>query len=120
MATFKFHCEGGRLVSDPEYKTLANGNNVCNASIAYNTKKGDTEEVSYFDLVAWGPTADVLKDLRKGDRVFMEGDVKQRSWVDKDTGKTRRRDEFVIRYIVPTYAKERETVSAGFTKDPDF
>lgn len=81
----------GRLVQDPEVKFVgAKGTAVVKFSVAVNSKKGDKDETSYFDVSAWGTLAENLANsLGKGERVIVSGELKQESW-EKD-GKTFRR-----------------------------
>lgn len=87
----------GNLTRDPELRHLPNGNAVANGSIAVNRKWKDEqgeerEEVSFFDVVAFGKTAEMLtKYLRKGDPVLVDGRLKQDRWEDKASGQQRSR-----------------------------
>ncbi|MDZ4727441.1 MAG: single-stranded DNA-binding protein [Leptospira sp.] len=74
----------GRLTRDPEFKSV-NGSSVVNFSIASNriyVSNGDKkEETNYFDCVAWGKLADILKQYAgKGKQVAIEGRLQQQSW----------------------------------------
>lgn len=78
----------GNLTRDAETKYTNSGKQITHFSLAYNSafKKGEDwiKEVSYFDVTAWGN--DAASALRKGDRVYIEGKLKQDRW-EKD-GKT--------------------------------
>jgi single-strand DNA-binding protein len=74
----------GRMTRDPEFKSV-NGSSVVNFSIASNrtyVSNGDKkEETNYFDCVAWGKLADILKQYAgKGKQVAIEGRLQQQSW----------------------------------------
>jgi len=74
----------GRMTRDPEFKSV-NGSSVVNFSIASNrifVSNGDKkEETNYFDCVAWGRLADILKQYAgKGKQVAIEGRLQQQSW----------------------------------------
>ncbi len=82
------------LTKDPELKVAASGTTICNFSVAVNRKykSGDEqkEEVSYFDIVAFGKQADlILQYLVKGSQVLIDGRLQQQRWDDKETGKGR-------------------------------
>lgn len=48
------------------------------------------DEASFFDVVAWGRLADALRDcMGKGERVIVDGRLKQEKWQDKNTGESR-------------------------------
>ena len=75
----------GRLTRDCELKSTPQGTSVCRFSIAVNRRKrtGDRweDEVSYFDVVLWGKSAETLKPyLQKGRQVSIEGELRQNRW----------------------------------------
>ncbi len=75
----------GRLTRDAELKYTNTGSPVSHLSIAVNRRKktGDqwTDEVSFFDVVLWGKTAESLKQyLTKGKQVGIEGELRQNRW----------------------------------------
>lgn len=75
----------GRLVRDGELRYSANGNAICNFSIAVNrrVKKGDqwSDEASFLDLALFGKTAESLnKYLVKGTQVAIQGSLEQQRW----------------------------------------
>lgn len=76
----------GNLTSDPEVKTTKTGSSVLKVGIAVNRRwknKQDEweEEVSFFDVNAWGELADnVGASLSKGSRVVVTGRLEQQSW----------------------------------------
>lgn len=78
----------GRMVADPEIKFTNKGTAVGNFSIAVNRKKGEEEQVSYFDCTAWGTLAQgISENLRKGQRVVVTGNLTQDRYENKE-GKT--------------------------------
>jgi single-strand DNA-binding protein len=86
----------GRLVRDAELKYAGSGMAVSKFSLACNEKRkaGDewVDEVSYFDAVLFGKTAESLTQyLVKGKRIAVDGKLKQERWEDRDTGKARSR-----------------------------
>lgn len=78
----------GRLTRDPEFKTI-NQSSVVNFSIANNrayvsngVKRDDT---NFFDCVAWGKLADIIKQYAtKGKQVFIEGRLQFQTWDSPD------------------------------------
>lgn len=78
----------GRLTRDCELKYTSGGMAIANLSLAVNrrAKKGEqwTEEVSFFESVLFGKTAEGLKPyLLKGKQIAVEGELKQERW-EKD------------------------------------
>lgn len=81
--------------------TLKNGATVANFSIATSESYTDkvtgqkVENTDWHDIVVWRGLADVVdKYVRKGQKVYIEGKLKKRSWQDKD-GNTRYTTEVV-------------------------
>ncbi len=75
----------GRLTRDAELKYTNTGFAVSKLGIAVNRRKksdaGWTEEVSYFDVVLWGKTAEALNQyLVKGKQIAVEGELRQNRW----------------------------------------
>lgn len=80
----------GRLTKDPEFK-IVNNSSLVNFSIAnkrvYVQNGEKKEEVNFFDCVAWGKLADVIKQYTsKGKQVAIEGRLRQETW-DTPEGK---------------------------------
>ncbi len=78
----------GRLTREAELKYTSGGMAIANLSLAVNrrVKKGEqwTEEVSFFEIVLFGKTAEGLKPyLLKGKQIAVEGELKQERW-EKD------------------------------------
>jgi len=79
----------GRLTRDPEYKIVGEGSSLVNFSIANNrtyvvngVKK---EETHYFECVAWGKLAEIIKEYAsKGKQILVEGRLVQETWDTQD------------------------------------
>ena len=98
----------GNLTRDPELRFTQAGLAVCNASVAVNrrwqnkTTQEWEEKVSYIDVTVWGVHGqNVAESLRKGDRVFVNGRLEQRSWED-DAGNKRSKIEVVADVVGPS------------------
>jgi len=82
--------EGG-VVRDPELKYTADGLAytkfaVANSSISFKNKQ-KAEEVSYFDISAWGKLAEICSTyLKRGKRIIISGKLRQSRWKN-DEGK---------------------------------
>lgn len=77
----------GRLTRDPEVRTTPNGKQVANFSIAVDRRfKGqDGQDADFFNIVAWGNSADfVAKYLGKGRLVAVEGRLQQRKYTTQE------------------------------------
>lgn len=79
----------GRLTKDVELNTTNNGVSVAKFSIAVNRKFKDENGESvadFFNVVAWrGLGENIHKYCKKGSKVFIAGELQNRSW-DKDDG----------------------------------
>lgn len=87
----------GYLGTDPEIRTTTSGSRVVHISLAttrrWNDREGQAQEkTQWHRIVVWdsvpGTFAFVEKYLRKGDRVYVEGEIDYRSYED-DAGVTR-------------------------------
>lgn len=90
----------GRLGRDPETKSIRNGANVVNMSVATSRKFKDgtgqyQEATEWHRIVAFGHQADYAsKYLSKGRLVYIEGRLRTSSWEAKD-GQKRSTTEIV-------------------------
>lgn len=80
----------GNLGKDPEVRTLENGTKLVRFSIAtsesYNDKTtGEKREITdWHNIVVWRGLAEIAeKFLTKGQKVYVEGKLKTRSWQDE-------------------------------------
>jgi single-strand DNA-binding protein len=91
----------GNLGKDPEVRTLENGTKLVRFSIAtsesYNDKTtGEKREITdWHNIVVWRGLAEIAeKFLTKGQKVYVEGKLKTRSWQD-EAGTTKYATEVV-------------------------
>ncbi len=90
----------GRLVRDPEVKTIPSGQTVATFSVATNyswkDQQGNKQDrPEYHNVVAWRKLADIVGQyLTKGKQVYIEGRLQTRSWEDQ-TGQKKYRTEIV-------------------------
>lgn len=80
----------GNLTADPEIRTMPNGEQVANFSIAlnekYKAKDGNiVENVEYVRIVLYRRLAEITAQyLTKGSQVYIEGRLKTRKWQDSN------------------------------------
>ena len=79
----------GNLTRDPEYKTISNANgdsDLVAFRVAVNENIGGREETVYFDIDGWNSHSKYAQSvlLSKGDRVIIDGRIRQREWTDKN------------------------------------
>ncbi len=93
----------GNLGSDPEIRTVSSGTRVANFSVAtsrrWTSSSGEQQEkTEWHRIVAWDKLADIAERfLKKGERVYVEGEIEYRSYEDKDG---------VTKYITEIRARE--------------
>ena len=80
----------GNLGADPEIRTTGSGTRVANVSVATSrswTGRDGTqqEKTEWHRIVAWEKLAEIAERfLKKGDRIYIEGEIEYRSYEDKD------------------------------------
>jgi single-strand DNA-binding protein len=82
---FNLVCLTGRLTSDAELKTTANGIDVTSFSIAVDRGYGENKQTDFINIVAWRQTANfITKNFTKGSLIGIEGSIQTRKYQDKD------------------------------------
>jgi len=79
----------GNLGRDPEMNYTPDGTAVCKFSIAVSKPVGKgenrTESTTWYNVVAWRNLAEMLSNhLKKGQQVFIQGDLAVRNYTTKD------------------------------------
>lgn len=80
----------GRLGRDPETRFMANGEAVCNFSVAtsekYTDKNGQHQEATeWHNITMYRKLAEIAgKYLTKGSQVYLEGKIQSRKYTDKN------------------------------------
>ena len=101
----------GNLGADPEIRTTGSGTRVAQFSVATSrswTNQGgeQQEKTEWHRVVAWARLADVVERfLKKGDRVYIEGEIQYRSYEDKD-GVTKYSTEINAREMIMLGGRE--------------
>ena len=100
----------GNLGADPEVRSTANGTRVATLSVAtsrqWNNQAGERQEkTQWHRVVLWnngkgsGLADFAEKYLKKGERVYVEGEIEYRTWEDRE-GKTRYTTEIKAREVI--------------------
>lgn len=104
----------GNLVGDPVAKTLPSGKSLVRFRLATNTgwksaKSKAQPTPEYHEIIAFGKLADVAaKYLKKGDKVYVDGRLTNRSWQAKDGAKHSRTEIVVANLIMLGNRKKSE------------
>lgn len=97
----------GNMTRDPELRYTAKGTPIATFGIATNrvyTPTGSTERVEtteFHNIVAWGKLAELCSQLlSKGQKVFIQGRLSTRDWIDEASGKKMYRTEIVAEDMI--------------------
>lgn len=113
----------GNLGADPEVRSTSNGGRVATLSLAtgrqWTDAKGEKQEkTQWHRVVLWNNKGASLADVaekycKKGDKVYVEGEIEYRSWQDKD-GQTRYTTEINARELI-LLSGRGDGAGGGFT-----
>lgn len=99
----------GHLGKDPEVRALQNGNRVCNFSVATSESWKDKatgerkEKTEWHRVTIWndGLVGIAEKYLRKGSKVYVEGQLETRKWQDQSG-----QDKFTTEVVLKAFRGE--------------
>ncbi len=100
----------GNLGKDPELRYTANGTAVASFSIAttdtWKNNEGVVQErTEWHNIIAWNKLAEICGEwLKKGQKVYIEGNIRTRNYEDKDGKK---------KYITEIYADNLIMLGGG-------
>jgi single-strand DNA-binding protein len=115
----------GNLVADPEVTQINADTEVAKFTLAVNEgyKKPDGEQVeitTYIDCEAWAGLAKVVKNyLKKGSRVYIEGNLRSDKWTDADTGKNRTKHKIRIQDLMMLDGRRDGESGVNYSKSND-
>lgn len=84
--------QAGRLVRDPEVKTVGSGTTLCQFTLA-NSRKfkvngEEREETLFIDCKAWGKPGEIIGQyMKKGSSILIEGELRLEKWDGQDGAK---------------------------------
>jgi single-strand DNA-binding protein len=96
----------GNLTRDPQIKVTPSGASVCTFGVATNSRykkpDGSYEELTEFhNIVAWSKLAEICAaKLRKGMKVYVEGELRSRTWEGDNSQKLRKTEVRITEMIV--------------------
>jgi single-strand DNA-binding protein len=108
----------GRLGQDPELKYTQSGVAVAKFSLATNQQwkdqDGNTQDrTEWHNIVAWRRLAEICAEyLKKGSKVYLEGNLNTSSWEDENK-KKHYRTEVYLNDMIMLDAKGTDYNSAG-------
>ena len=92
----------GNVGKDPEIRASQGGMTIASFTLATADRQKDqggqwTDKTEWHNLVAFGRTAEIVRDyVKKGTQVFVEGKIQTRSWDDKESGQKKYRTEILV------------------------
>ena len=90
----------GRLGKDPEMRTMPNGDQVANFSIACGWKSKQKEGTEWVNIVSFGKLAEIIGQyLKKGSKIYISGGMRTRKWQDH-SGADRYSTEIVAKDMI--------------------
>ena len=111
----------GNLARAPELK-IYNGTAVakCTIAVARPTIKGKDAETDFFNVTAFGNTAEFFNNwLSKGSRVIIEGRLQTNSYTDKDGNKRTSTDIIIDKLEFADSKKKAATSNDGKPDEND-
>lgn len=111
----------GRLTRDPELRYTQSGKAVAQFTLACNRTYGEDNKADFIGCVAWEKSAELVSNsCKKGQRLLVEGNIRQESWKD-DAGNYREKTKIQI-YRIHFIEKRGETglVEERKTEDDKF
>lgn len=103
----------GRLTRDPETKYSQSNTAYARVGIAVDRAFSKNKEVDFFNLVAFGKTAEFLgKWFSKGSKLLVEGRLQTSKYKDKD-GNERTGTEVVVDNVEFADSKKKDQGNGG-------
>ena len=109
----------GNVGTDPEMRFTPSGSPVTSFRMAtsrsYNSQEGERkQETEWFDVVTWNRLAENCNQfLTKGQRVYVEGRLRTRSWEGQD-GQRHQRTEIVANQVLFLDRRPAGTMPGAF------
>ncbi len=106
----------GNLTRDPELRYTASGTAIVTFGVATNReytpsdKQETVEAAEFHNIVAWARLAELCNQLlTKGAKVYIEGRLQTRDWVDAESSKKMYRTEIVAEEMIVLSARNPDT-----------
>ena len=78
----------GHVGKDPDIRATSSGDTVASFSLATNTGYGENKTTDWHNVSVFGKSADFVRNyVKKGAQVYVEGSIRNRSYVDKSGNK---------------------------------
>lgn len=111
----------GRIVNNPELKQTPSGYTVCKFRIAVDRnyqKKGEERRTDFFNISAWGATAEfIVKYFAKGRMIMIDGEMQTTQYTDK-SGNPATWYEIVCNNVYFTGEKSKDNAPGAVDSPP--
>ena len=75
----------GHVGKDPEIRSTSSGDTVASFSLATNSGYGEKKTTDWHNVSVFGKSANFVRNyVKKGAQVYVEGSIRNRSYVDKN------------------------------------
>ena len=107
----------GNVGSTPSVRILKNGRKVATLSLTTGERKKvaegeNSKSLTWHKLVFWGPKASIVENhVGKGQRLFVEGKITERNWLDKKGVEKKQTVVDVQRVFLVNQKNKKETLS---------
>ena len=101
-----------RLTREPELKYSQSGTALCKVGLAASEKYGDKETQLFIDGTAFGKTAEMLNNVQRGHRVFVNGKINTESW--ESNGQKHNKTVMVIESFEFVEKRENNSQQHGY------
>ena len=103
----------GRLIADPEQRTIGSGNPFVTVRLVSGTHADSV----FVSGIAFGATSGLVAALAKGDTLAITGRTKPKSWAGKDGNPKAGLDVVADRVLTPYHLKRRRAAMSGATDE---
>lgn len=116
----------GHLGKDPDIRHLEGGVTVASFSVATSENFRDKnsgekrEQTEWHNVVMWRNLAESVEksELKKGDRVYLEGKIRTRQWQDKEGNKRSSVEIVADTFTIITRKKDRPAEEGAVAEAP--
>lgn len=114
----------GNLTRDPDLTYTKNNTALAKVGMAvnrsYKDKNDEWQEIATFlNITFWGKMAERVAQMRKGEKVYIDGRLETNSWTD-DAGKNHSRTEVVGTGFIPWSTVSSQDDEEDFDIPDDF
>lgn len=113
----------GNVGKDPEIRATGGGTLVASFTVATSDRAKNpsgewTDRTEWHNLVAYGRTAEIIRDyVRKGSKLYVEGKIQTRSWDDKNSGEKKYRTEIIVNELSLLSGRDPDNLASSVRQE---